>query len=131
MAKAAAKGAVLQVKNVTWQTVKNVGDLNFAPFQIDEIDVTTHDSPANFEERITGIKKPAKITVPLVWDDADTVHTFLNTNNGTAQAFSYQGAGYATAYKFNAIYWITFENPVKGAKKATLELTISDGNTPA
>jgi hypothetical protein len=130
MSKNAAKGAVLQVKNVTWQTVPSVGDFNFAPFEIDSIDVTTHDSPNNYEEKITGIKKAPKISIPVVWDESNPVHAFLTASQGTVQPFSYQGAGYTAAYKFNAIITISWENPVKGARKATLQLEISDGNTP-
>jgi len=130
MAKAAAKGAVLQVKNVTWQTIPQVGDINFDAFSIDRIDVTTQDSPANTEEKITGIKKAAPMSFPLVWDDANAVHAFLLASNGTVQAFKYVGAGAVSAYAFNAIMEVKFENAVKGAKKATLDLELSDGNTP-
>jgi hypothetical protein len=130
MGKSAAKGAILQVKNVTWQTIPQVGDINFAPFNVDRIDVTTQDSPNNTEEKIPGIKKAAKQSYPIVWDDANAVHAFLLANNGVTLSFSYQGAGAVAAYKFNAISELAFENGVKGAKKATLSLELSDGNTP-
>jgi hypothetical protein len=130
MAKTAAKGAILQVKNVTWQTIPQVGDINFNAFDVDRIDVTTQDSPNNTEEKITGIKKAAKLSYSLVWDDANPVHAFLLASNGTVQSFGYQGAGAVSIYKFNAIMEVNFENGVKGAKKATLDLELSDGNTP-
>lgn len=130
MGKSAAKGAILQVKNVTWQTIPYVGDINFDPFNIDRIDVTTQDSPNNTEEKIPGIKKAAKLSFPLTWDDANAIHAFLLASNGTVQSFGYQGAGALAVYKFNAIMEVMFENPVKGAKKATLDLELSDGNTP-
>lgn len=132
MGKTAAKGAILQFKNAgSWVTIPNVGDVNFQPFNIDKIDVTTQDSPNNFEEKIPGIKKAPKLSFPLTWDDSNAVHIALNAQNGTVQSFAYQGAGATSLYKFNAIMELAFENPVKGAKKATLSLEISDGNTPA
>jgi len=130
MSKTAAKGAILQVKNVTWQTIPQVGDINFDPFAVDRIDVTTQDSPNNTEEKIVGIKKAANLSFPIVWDDSNAVHAFLLASNGTVQSFAYQGAGAVSLYKFNAIMEVMFENQVKGAKKATLTLELSDGNTP-
>lgn len=130
MSKSAAKGATLQVKNSTWQTIKYLGDFDFPQPPADIVDVTTHDSSNNTEEMLPTIFKSSKLSVPLKWDDSDTVHSFLIASNGTAQAFKYTGAGHATAFAFNAIVSLTFKNPVKGVKEATLELTISDGATP-
>jgi hypothetical protein len=131
MGKSAAKGAILQVKNTTWQTVKYIGDFDFPmpPPQIE--DATTHDSPNNQEEMIPTILKAPKIVIPIKWDDGDTVHQFLITSNGTVQSYSYQGTGHSSAFKFNAITEVTFKNPVKGIKESTLTLTVSDGNTPS
>ena len=131
MSKSAAKGATLSVKNTTWQVIKYLGDFDFPQPPVDMVDVTTHDSVNNTEEMLPTIFKSTKVSVPLKWDDSETVHTFLATSNGTVQAFKYTGAGHATAFAFNAIISVSFKNPVKGVKEATLELTISDGSTPA
>lgn len=131
MSKSAAKGALLKIKDTTYKSILGLGDFNFAPFEVDIIDVTSHDSANNFEEKIPGIKKPARISIPITWDDSDAVHQLLVTNNGTAQDFEYTGTGKPSAYKFTAIIGLVFENPVKGAKRATLDLTISTGTQPA
>lgn len=132
MGKSAAKGAQLAVKNgASYNIIAGLGDLNFPEAEVQIEDVTTHDSPANTEEMLPTIFKSRKISAPLQWDDTDTDHQFLQTNNGTVQAFGYTGTGHTTQFKFNAIIGLTFESPVKGTKKATLTLTVSDGNTPA
>ena len=132
MGKTAAKGASLSIKQTgAYTAIPNIGDIEFVPFEQDIIDVTTQDSPNNTEEKIPGIRKNSKLNFPIVWDDTNTVHMFLIASHGTVQSFTYTGAGYTSGFKFNAIINLKYSNQVKGAKKASLELVISDGNTPS
>lgn len=132
MTKSPAKGAQLAVKNgASYNVIAGLGDFNFPEAEVQIEDVTTHDSAANTEEMLPTIFKSRKISAPMQWDDSDTDHQFLLTSNGTAQAFGYTGTGHTTQLKFNAIIGLQFENPVKGSKKATLTLTVSDGSTPS
>jgi len=128
----AAKGAVLKGKNTTYQTIKNTGDFDFPMPEAVIEDTTSHSTTANQEEKSPTILQAPVITIPIVaWDDADTQHMWLISNNGTVQSFSYNGTGHGTDFKFNAIIGLSFGNPVKGVKKATLKLTVANGDTPA
>jgi hypothetical protein len=132
MGASAAKGAILQGKNTTYQTITNTGDFDFPmPAPVIE-DITSHSTSANQEEKFPTILQAPVISVPITaWDDSATMHAWLVTNNGTVQAFKYTGAGHATAFAFNAIIELTFSNAVKGVKKAVLKLTVANGDTPS
>lgn len=127
----AAKGALLKGKNTTYQSISGLGDFDFPFPEVQLEDTTNHATAANQEEKTPTIFQAPVITVPIVkWDNTDTMHAWLATNNGTVQAFGYTGAGKATEHKFNAIIMLAVSNPVKGVQKGTLKLAVSDGNTP-
>ncbi len=134
MAIGSAKGATLKYKSLTvWTDLTNIGDFTFQLPPPDVVDVTNHGSPNGQEQSIISIKKNPKITIPIIWDEADTSHQWLVTNNATIQAFQYTGTGTGTTptpIGFNAAIELTFDNKVKDAKRASLTLTVTDGNIP-
>ena len=134
MAIGSAKGATLKYKSLTvWTALNNIGDFTFPLPPPDIVDVTNHGSPNGQEQSIISIKKNPKITIPIIWDEADTSHQWLVTNNATIQAFQYTGTGTGTTptpIAFNAAIELTFDNKVKDAKRASLTLTVTDGNIP-
>ena len=71
MSKYAAFGTILKRGAVTIAAVSNLGGPGLA---LDTEDVTTHDSPGAWEERVGTILRTGEISVDLVWDPNAATH---------------------------------------------------------
>ena len=58
----------------TFTKVAEVGDIKGPDIQRQEQDVTTHDSPLDYEEVIATIKKTGEVTFPIHWVPNDPTH---------------------------------------------------------
>lgn len=121
-----ALGATLQYKNVTYIPIANVQDFDFPYGECEDVPVHGHN--ATEVEIEPGIVDGNTLNVPLVWDDAETSHTWLMTNFGTVKQFKYTPKG-GTAKEFLALIEnISAANPLgTGPKKRTLTLSVTDG----
>lgn len=57
--------------------VAGVQDIDGPEYTTDAEDVTAHDSPNAFEEKVPTIKRSGEITFPIVYDPADPTHASL------------------------------------------------------
>ena len=55
-------------------TIAEVGDIKGPELSRDDIDATTHDSPADYEETIMGLKKSGNVTFKVNWNPSDPTH---------------------------------------------------------
>jgi hypothetical protein len=58
----------------TFTTVAEVGDIKGPQLTRDTMDVTSHDSPDDYEEFIATIKKSGEVSFPVNWVPADPTH---------------------------------------------------------
>ena len=58
----------------TFTTIGEVGDISGPQLTRETIDVTTHDSPDDFDEYITGLKSSGEVTFKINWDPSDATH---------------------------------------------------------
>ena len=136
MAKYAAKGAVLAYENpgATWNTVPGVQDFTLSFGETDRIDVTSHDSSGSYREYVNGFKTPADITVPIVWDGANTHHAYILAAHG-GSAISVKITGKEASpktYSFSALVRnIELSWPIDGAQTASVTLTPTGAITVA
>lgn len=76
--KTAAKGAELLLGDgnspETFTVVSAVKDLSIPLAQADYIDVTTHDSPSNYEEFVAGIIRTGEVSFNGHFDTSDPTH---------------------------------------------------------
>lgn len=121
-----ALGATLHYKNSTYIAVANVQDFDFPYGECEDVKITSHNSTE--EEFEPGIVDGGVISVPLVWDDSETSHTWLMSNKHTTKQFKYTPKD-GTAVEFLAvIQGITASNPRGTAPKMrTLTLQVTDG----
>lgn len=70
--KRSSKGTLFQINTVVaptvYTTVPGCGDFNTSIGDRAEIDVTSHDSPGDFEETVLGMGTLSTFTIPMRWD---------------------------------------------------------------
>jgi predicted secreted protein len=98
---------------------------------IDEVDVTTHDSPDGFKEYIAGLKDAGDISVDIVWDADDTVHQDLEEIAGDREVRNFRAIDpNDNGYEFSAfIRELNMALPVADAIVATMVLRLSGAVT--
>lgn len=112
MAKYSAFGTVLGIEDAgtpgTFNTIGGIQNIGGPELTVDEIDVTAHDSPGQFEEVIATIKRSGEMTLTVVYDPVDTQHLRLKSE--------YDGrtvTGYQITMPDDASTLITFDAFVK------------------
>lgn len=58
----------------SFTTIGMVGDISGPQLTRETIDVTTHDSPNDFDESITGLKNSGEVTFKINWDPGNPTH---------------------------------------------------------
>lgn len=83
MAKYSAFGTTLEQSDMeatpVFTAIAGIQNIGGPELTVDEIDVTAHDSPGQFEEVIATIKRSGEMTLTVVYDPADATHTALKT----------------------------------------------------
>jgi predicted secreted protein len=74
VATVAGSGGTATPKAEAFTKVCEVGDIKGPGLSRDTLDVTTHDSPNDWEEFIVGIKKGGDVTFPINWVPDDPTH---------------------------------------------------------
>lgn len=78
---------------VTYTDLANVVSVKpFAP-KADILDVTAHDSPSQYREKLSGLLDSGQCMFELNYDDKNTGHRWLLTNLGVEQFFKVTGPG--------------------------------------
>lgn len=123
--KIAATGTQLQVfVAAAWHAVGSIRSLSGPGFEVDTVDVTTHDSPGAVEEIIPTILRPGEVEAEMLFDPADADHELLLSRMETKALASYRMVFpdvAATTWEFDA-YVIGFEleSPHDDAFSATV-----------
>lgn len=125
----AAKGTLFKYESSTgpsvFTTIPGVQDFSFPITGVrDEIDVTCHDSPGNFEETVLGVSRTQAFNVTIVWDGQDTHHAALQTKclAGTLVSFQVVTKDTNTHAFSGYIKQITPAAPVNGAYAVSMEV---------
>ena len=71
----------------TFATLAEVGDIKGPELTRDDIDATTHDSPDDFEELLSGLKKSGNVTFKVNWNPSNPTHA------GTGSLWAHYGTG--------------------------------------
>jgi hypothetical protein len=111
-------------------TIAEVGDIKGPELSRDDIDATTHDSPNDFEETISGLKKSGNVTFKVNWNPSDPTHA------GTGSLWDLYDTGVETAFtittprgdvvSFNAsVAGIGPDFPVNGLIAADITLKVT------
>ena len=58
----------------SFTTIGMVGDISGPQLSRETIDVTTHDSPNDYDESITGLKNSGEVTFKINWDPGNATH---------------------------------------------------------
>lgn len=58
----------------SFTTIGMVGDISGPNLSRETIDVTTHDSPDDYDESITGLKNSGEVTFKINWDPKNATH---------------------------------------------------------
>ena len=77
----------------TFATVAEVGDIKGPELTRDDIEATTHDSPNDFEELISGLKKSGNVTFKINWNPSNPTHA------GAGSLWGRYGDGIATNFQ--------------------------------
>ncbi len=149
MAKERAFGAKLLLQTgsgpVTWQEIGNIRDIEGPTKGRESIDVTTHDSPFMYAEKLPGVKDGGSLTFDVEWITPATptsshvvglINCFesdalkqwaLMLPGGKVSGFGSPAATEdADCWKFDGfITKISTQLPVAGSHRASIEVTIS------
>ena len=77
----------------SFATIAEVGDIKGPELTRDDIEATTHDSPNDFEELITGLKKSGNVTFKINWNPSNPTHA------GTGSLWDQYGNGEETNFQ--------------------------------
>lgn len=137
MAIGTALGATLEYATITgvspswtaaYTSIANLGDFDFPLGTAEKLDTTTHASAK--KAFAAGIVDGGTVSIPLIWDDTETSHQWIEDELHTKKQFRYTPKD-GTAKVFWAILKsLTAKNPRgTGPKERTLVLRISGGAT--
>jgi len=70
----AGTGGTVTPQDESFTTVAKVGDIQGPAYTRDNVDVTSHDSPLDYEELLATIKKSGELTFSLFWLPTDPTH---------------------------------------------------------
>ncbi len=133
--KRASKGALFKVTvSSTLTTVEGVQTFDYVRGSADRIDVTSHDSPGNRKEYVSGLIDPPSFDVPILWDNGSggsATHAAIETayKAGTSINCSVTTID-AKVYAFAALITnISFSNPTDGAFVATVTVQPTGAET--
>jgi len=98
---------------------------------IDDVDVTTHDSPDGYKEYIPGLKEAGDFDVEIVWDPDDEVHAELEDMADARETRNFRAVDPASnTYEFSAyIRELTLGMPVGEAYTASMALRLAGAVT--
>jgi predicted secreted protein len=108
-------------------TVAEVGDIKGPELSRDDIDVTSHDSPADYEELIGGLKKSGDVSFKINWAPGDGSHAALWDAYGTGALTSFTlttPAGSVLAFDAN-VSGIGPDFPVNGVVSCDIKLKVT------
>jgi len=121
-------GTILAVDG--FGTIAEVGDIKGPELSRDDIEATTHDSPDDYEEFISGLKKSGNVTFKINWNPSNPTH------GGTGSLWDLYDTGAETAFTittpradvlaFNALVTgIGPDFPVNGLVSADITLKVT------
>lgn len=116
---------------VTYEELMHCGDWEL-PFGVAaELDLTVHASAQ--KKRAAGIVDPGSVSVPLIWDDDDDSHQWVETELHAKHQFRFTTKDSLTpVVKLGILKSLTAKNPVgTGAKERVLVIRLSGGATAA
>jgi len=70
----AGSGGTSTEQAESFTTIAEVGDIKGPELSRDDIEATTHDSPNDFEELISGLKKSGNVTFKVNWNPSNPTH---------------------------------------------------------
>ena len=73
--------------NGSFTSLANITKISGPKFKADAVDVSSHDSPSGYREKLAGLLEAGVITLDLNYDDLAATHQWLTTNLGTAMFF--------------------------------------------
>lgn len=118
--------------STTLGTIAEVGDIKGPELSRDDIDVTSHDSPDDFEEFINGIKKSGNVTFKCFFVGSDPSHSGLwgLYSSGDSDGFTITTPVSADVLSFDAIVTgIGPDFPVNGVVSADVTLKVTGAVT--
>lgn len=91
------------------------------------IDISDHNSPSQFREKVSGMLDAGAAKVVLNYDDKNTVHKFLLANLGVAMTFKVTGSGSspATATYAGFVTEVSPEYPFDNKMTCTVSMEIT------
>lgn len=126
MATGSALGATLHYYNSGYVALEGVQDFDFPFGECEELDITTHASTQ--KEFAPGIVDGGSISIPLLWNDGSTSHSWLLANIHTVKQFKYTPKDGNAVIFLAMIESLEIQNPRgTGPKIRTLTLAVTDG----
>lgn len=129
----AAKGAIFAYKSSTepstFSTIPGIGDFDLPVVgERDKIDVTSHDSVGDYEEKILGVIRTPTISIKVnKWDATNTHHASLVTRAKANTLTNFKVTTKDTKVRTFAGYVasVVENQPVNGAISATISIEIT------
>lgn len=133
MAGIAAKGAIFAYESSTepstFSTIPGIGDFDLPVVgERDKIDVTSHDSAGDYEEKILGVIRTPTISIKVnKWDATNTHHAALVTRAKANTLTNFKVTTKDTKVRTFAGYVasVVENQPVNGAISATISIEIT------
>ena len=136
MAKSAAYGSALAIKRLqtgSFTVIAHVSDMSGPEISLENIDVTTHDSPDNYTEHVAGLRDGGTFTFELQFNNALAGHETLVSDVSAGKIHDFQLRYPGWVNEAGGGYWaftgtfdkFTTATPVKGSITASVAIKLT------